>query len=179
MPSIFLHAPQDFRNLCAIARTLEVLGYREVYAFDPWRLIRERYGKARSRQMRDVSSGAFERISWTRVDDPVAFLRASSGRVVATVADTSAQELSSFSFTADDLLLFGGESQGLPDEIVALAGASVTVPSRGQTQSLNLGVALGIVVFEADRQLHSRSMTRPSSAAICSQPSSLNCVEPS
>jgi tRNA G18 (ribose-2'-O)-methylase SpoU len=153
MAGVFLYAPQDFRNLCAIARTLEVLGHGRVYAFDPWRLIRERYGKARARVMRDVSSGAFERIEWTSVDDPSSFLRAFSGRVVATVADSSATDLTSFSFRRDDLLLFGAESQGLPDEVVALAGATMTIPSKGRTQSLNLSIALGIVVFEAERQL--------------------------
>ena len=54
------------------------------------------------------------------------------------------------------LVLFGAESQGLPDEVVALAQAELTVPSKGQTQSLNLSVALGIVAFEANRQLASR-----------------------
>ena len=160
MARVFLYAPQDFRNLCAIARTLEVLGHREVYAFDPWHLIRERYGKARLRVMRDVSAGAFERMQWMRVDEPASFLRAFPGRVVATVAAPSASELAIFAFRHDDLLLFGGESQGLPSEIVALAAATVTIPSRGKTQSLNLGVALGIVVFEADRQVSSSSSSR-------------------
>jgi len=155
MAGVFLHAPQDFRNLCAIARTLEVLGQRDVHVFDPWRLVRDRYGKARSRQMRDVSGGAFEKIHWTRVEEPASFFRAFSGRVVATVAEPSATELTHFSFQPDDLIVFGGESQGLSPEVVALAGATVTIPSRGATQSLNLGVALGIVVFEAVRQLGS------------------------
>lgn len=158
MAEVFLYAPQDFRNLCAIARTLEVLGHRAVYVFDPWRLIRERYGKARARVMRDVSGGAFERLEWKRVDDAIAFLRAFPGRVVATVADPSASELTSFTFRADDLLLFGGESQGLPDEVVGVAGATVTIPSQGQTQSLNVSVAVAIVAFEAERQ---RALTEP------------------
>jgi tRNA(Leu) C34 or U34 (ribose-2'-O)-methylase TrmL len=153
VPGIFLHAPQDFRNLCAIARTLEVLGHRKVHVFDPYRLVRERYGKARSRQMRDVSAGSFERIEWTTVDEPASFLAAHAGRLVATVADAAAVSVTAFAFEPDDLLLFGGESRGLPDAVVALATATVTVPSEGQTQSLNLGVALAIVVFEAHRQL--------------------------
>lgn len=153
MAGVFLYAPQDFRNLCAIARTLEVLGQRDVYVFDPWRLIRDRYGRGRSREMRDVSGGAFQKIQWTRVEDPLSFLPSFPGRLVATVADAAAPELTTFAFRRDDLLLFGGESRGLPPEIVALAGATVTIASRGETQSLNLGVALAIIVFEADRQV--------------------------
>jgi tRNA (cytidine/uridine-2'-O-)-methyltransferase len=153
MASVFFYAPQDFRNLCANARTLEVLGQREAHVFDPWRLIRDRYGKSRRREMQDVSSGAFSRIEWKRVDEPVSFLQAFAGRVVATVADASAPSLANFTFHPDDLLLFGGESQGLPEAVVSVAGARVTIPSKGQTQSLNLSVALAIVVFEATRQL--------------------------
>ena len=152
MTGVFLYAPQDFRNLCGIARTLEVLGQREVHVFDPWRLLRERYGKARSRQLRDISSGAFEKLAWHRVDDPRSFLRAFPGRVVATVAEASATPLTRFAFRSDDLVVFGGESQGLPPEVVTLAGATVTIDSRGETQSLNLAVALGITLFEAARQ---------------------------
>lgn len=153
MATVFLYAPQDFRNLCANARTLEVLGHREAYVFDPWRLIRDSYGKSRRREMRDVSSGAFSRIEWKRVEDPKPFLEARPERVVATVADASAPSLTRFDFRRDDLLLFGGESQGLPEDVVSLAQARVTIPNRGQTQSLNVSVALAIVVFEADRQL--------------------------
>ena len=107
-----------------------------------------------------ISAGAFERVQWQRVEDPVAFLRAFPGRLVATVADASAVELATFEFRPGDLLLFGGESQGLPSDIVALAAATVTVTSKGQTQSLNLGVALAVVVFEADRQLNLSSAAR-------------------
>lgn len=152
MADVFLYAPQDFRNLCPIARTLEVLGHSQVYVFDRWRLIRERYGKSRAREMRDVSAGAFQNIRWTRVEDSVAFLRRFPGRLVATVAEASASPLTTFGFRPDDLLIFGSESQGLPGDIVACAGATVTIPSKGRTQSLNLSVALAMVVFEADRQ---------------------------
>jgi tRNA(Leu) C34 or U34 (ribose-2'-O)-methylase TrmL len=160
MPDIFLHAPQDFRNLCAIARTLEVLGHREVYVFDRWQLIRERYGKSRSRQMRDVSAGAFQSIRWRRVDDPPAFLADYPGRSVAAVAEESASSLACFEFRSDDLLIFGGESQGLPAELVASADATLTISAKGSTQSLNLSVAVAVIVFEAGRQASARLASR-------------------
>ena len=37
--------------------------------------------------------------------------------------------------------------------MVASSDALVTIPSQGQTQSLNLAVALGIVLFEWQRQV--------------------------
>ena len=153
MPNVLLHAPQDFRNLCVLARTLEVFGHRECYVFDPRRLVRERYGKSRTREMRVVSAGAFSKISWQRIEEPARFLSEYRGRVVATVADARATELTRFEFAPADLLVFGSESHGLPADIVAGAHAGVTIPSRGQTQSLNLAVSLAIVLYEAHRQL--------------------------
>jgi len=153
MPNVFLYAPQDFRNLCVLARTLEVFGHRECYVFDPRRLVRERYGKSRAREQRVVSAGAFDKIHWSRIEEPLPFLTGYAGRVIATVAEAQAKPLTHFRFAPSDLLLFGSESHGLPPQVVADATATVTIPSRGQTQSLNLAVSLAIVLFEAQRQL--------------------------
>jgi tRNA G18 (ribose-2'-O)-methylase SpoU len=153
MPSVFLYAPQDFHNVCVLARTLEVFGVTECFVFDPNRLIRDRYGKARSRELRVVSAGAFEKIQWTRVEEPGQFFTAHGSRVIATVADPKAQALTSHRFSTTDVLLFGSESHGLPPEIVAASAAAVTIPAQGRTRSLNLAVAIGIVLFEWQRQI--------------------------
>jgi tRNA G18 (ribose-2'-O)-methylase SpoU len=153
MANVFLHAPQDFHNLCLLARTLESFGQRECFVFDPNGLVRERYGKVRSREMRAVSAGAFEKIRWLRVEEPLGFLRDYSGRALATVAETSAVPLDEHRFAREDLLVFGSESRGLPAEVVAACAVALTIPLQGATQSLNLVVALGIVLFESQRQL--------------------------
>jgi tRNA G18 (ribose-2'-O)-methylase SpoU len=157
--SVFLYAPQDFHNLCLLARTLEVLGHRDCYVFDPNRLVRERYGKVRSRELRAVSAGAFEKIHWLKVDEPGPFLASYSGRVVATVVSAQATPLAEHRFAPTDLVLFGSERDGLPAEVVATSTIAVTIPVHGETQSLNLAVAFGIVLFERDRQL-ARSRSR-------------------
>jgi tRNA(Leu) C34 or U34 (ribose-2'-O)-methylase TrmL len=155
MPAVFLYAPEDFHNLCLLARTLEVFGQRECYVFDPHQLVKERYGKVRSRELRAVSSGAFEKIRWIRVAEPTPLLRAHPGRIVSTVLDTAALPLHQHRFAANDLVLFGPESSGLPSDVLDAATISVTIPVLGETQSLNLAVSLGIVLFERYRQIGS------------------------
>jgi tRNA G18 (ribose-2'-O)-methylase SpoU len=157
VPTIFLYAPEDFHNVCLLARTLEAFGHRECHVFDPHRVIRERYGKSRRRELRAVSAGAFEKIRWARVDDPAEFLAAHDGNVVATVADPSARALGRHRFSRSDALLFGSESRGLPESVVAASTAKITIPSSGRTRSLNLAVAFGIVLFEWQRQMGSKS----------------------
>jgi tRNA (cytidine/uridine-2'-O-)-methyltransferase len=153
MPHVFLYAPRDFNNVCVLARTLDVFGYRECHVFDPHRIIRDRYGKAYSRRLRVVSSGAFQHILWHRIADPLPFVRQHTGRTVAAVTDSRAESLSGFRFETNDLLLFGSESEGLPDPIIGYATVAVTIPAYGHTQSLNLAVAASVFLFEAARQI--------------------------
>ena len=153
MARVLLYAPQDFHNVCLLARTLEALGHSECHVFDPLGLVRDSYGKSRTRELRAVSAGAFERVRWNRVAEPRHFIAEHPGRVIGTVADRRAPALTRFRFVPDDLLLFGSETHGLPPEIIENCDATVTIPTDGQTQSLNLAVASGIVLFEFQRQM--------------------------
>jgi tRNA (guanosine-2'-O-)-methyltransferase len=153
VPAVFLYAPRDFHNLCLLARTLEVFGQRDCYVFDPGRLIRDRYGKVRTRELRVVSAGAFEKMRWNLVEDPDRTLAEHDGRVVATVAEPSAVSLGEHQFADFDLILFGSERTGLPPDVLAKSQVKVTIPALGETQSLNLAVSVGIVLFERQRQL--------------------------
>ncbi len=156
MASVFLYAPEDFHNLCLLARTLEAFGERDIPVYDPYHLIRDRYGKVRSRELRAVSSGAFEKLHWLRLEQPEEYLAAHQGRLLAAVLDPKAVPLASHHFEATDLVLFGSESAGLPVPLVDKCSVAITIPTRGITQSLNLAVGLGIVLFERQRQLDAR-----------------------
>lgn len=55
-------------------------------------------------------------------------------------------------FRPGDFLVFGRETKGLPESLLAAHSEQLlTIPMRG-TRSLNLATAVGIVLFEAVRQ---------------------------
>ena len=55
-------------------------------------------------------------------------------------------------FAPGDFLVFGRETKGLPEDLLAAhAENCLTIPMQG-TRSLNLATAVGIVLFEAVRQ---------------------------
>lgn len=59
-------------------------------------------------------------------------------------------------YQPDDCLVFGGETRGLPIEVLEAnpeRTLSIPMPS-GKVRSLNLATAAGIAVYEALRQLH-------------------------
>lgn len=150
---VYVHAPEQFENLCVLARTLEVFGFERCHVFDPHRIVRERYGKSYGQKLRTVSAGAFYKIAWLRIEaEPLAFLRAFPGRRVATVPRQQATSLHHFRFRNSDLLVIGSEGRGLDDAVLAECQTQITIPQAGVTESLNVAVASGIVLAEFKRQ---------------------------
>jgi tRNA (cytidine/uridine-2'-O-)-methyltransferase len=61
---------------------------------------------------------------------------------------------SDVAFQAGDAFLFGSESRGLPEAVLAKVGSdnSLFIPMRAGSRSINLANAVAIVAFEAWRQ---------------------------
>ena len=58
-------------------------------------------------------------------------------------------------FEHGDHLVFGRETKGLPESLLAAnAEHCLKIPMRQEARSLNLATAAGIVLYEAIRQLH-------------------------
>ena len=58
-----------------------------------------------------------------------------------------------YTFRPEDVLLFGRESAGAPEEVHAAADARLRIPMRPGLRSLNVAVAAAMVLGEALRQL--------------------------
>jgi tRNA (cytidine/uridine-2'-O-)-methyltransferase len=60
-------------------------------------------------------------------------------------------------FEDGDFLVFGRETKGLPEPLLAARREEcLTIPMPGSTRSLNLATAAGIVLYEAVRQISLR-----------------------
>jgi tRNA (cytidine/uridine-2'-O-)-methyltransferase len=57
-----------------------------------------------------------------------------------------------YHYAAADILLFGRESAGVPDEVVAAADARLVIPIRPGMRSLNVAVTAAMALGEALRQ---------------------------
>lgn len=58
----------------------------------------------------------------------------------------------SYDFTKPTAVVFGNETEGVSEAVKAVADAHVSIPILGGASSLNVGVAAGIVLYEALRQ---------------------------
>ena len=81
------------------------------------------------------------------------FAQAAGGRRVWMLTTRATRSLWDARFAADDLLLFGPESRGLPDDLLASDPSScIRIPMVEAARSLNLGSSVAVTLYEALRQ---------------------------
>lgn len=141
---IALHQPDIAGNVGTILRLAACLGV----AVD----IIEPCGFPFSeRALRRSGMDYAESVDITRHTDWSAFAARARGRIIlfSTGADLP---LGGASFAADDILLFGSESGGVPAAVHARADLRLRIPMRPGFRSLNVAVSAGIALGEALRQ---------------------------
>jgi len=79
--------------------------------------------------------------------------RLGAGRRLVLMTTKAETPYTAFSFRRDDILMFGRESAGVPEDVRALADAELRIPIRPEARSLNLGMSAAITLSEAARQL--------------------------
>lgn len=90
---------------------------------------------------------------WKHVDlvehaDEAAFWAWAEGRAVHLFSSHGTQSYTKAPYQAGDVLVFGRETVGLPEELVAARGAW-KIPMTGPIRSLNLGNAVSVVAYGA------------------------------
>ncbi|SBV97560.1 tRNA (cytidine(34)-2'-O)-methyltransferase [uncultured delta proteobacterium] len=72
-----------------------------------------------------------------------------AGKRLVMTSSRGGTALHTFTYTPDDALVFGPETRGLPDHMLALSEHKVHIPIRGVVRSLNLSTAAGIILYQA------------------------------
>src|SRR6516225_1057206 len=89
-----------------------------------------------------------------------AFRRESPGGNLHLFSAVTARSYLDATYAPGDALVFGKESVGLPEELLArFADRVVGIPTLGAVRSLNLANAVGIALYEALRKLGALSAT--------------------
>jgi TrmH family RNA methyltransferase len=103
-------------------------------------------------------------VAGVRLPEAVAALRgaglrvlAADGRGSATLDDPRTRE----ALRSPTAWLFGNEAWGLPDDLIALADASVAVPIYGRAESLNLATAAAVCLYASAQALFPPGGTTP------------------
>lgn len=144
---VILHGINNPVNVGAILRTAEAAGATGIIATagtcDP----------LSPKSLRGAMGSAFRLPIWMEADfaDALAWCRARGIKTVGT--DAKAQTLyAEVDWSRPSALVMGAESVGLPERELAMTDVAIRVPMKGETESLNVAVAAGIILYEAQRQ---------------------------
>jgi tRNA (cytidine/uridine-2'-O-)-methyltransferase len=154
MVRVVLFQPEIPPNTGNVARTCAATG-SELHLIDPLGFTID------DRHLRRAGLDYWPLVDWHRHADFEAFLAERQRRGGRLLAFSSQAErpYSRHGFRPEDWLLFGRESDGLPGAVLECCDERLTIPmprdrrrEGGGVRSLNLSVAVGVVVFEALRQ---------------------------
>jgi TrmH family RNA methyltransferase len=144
---VILHRINNPVNLGAILRTAEAAGATGALTTagttDPFS----------PKSLRGAMGAAFRLPIWTEVDyaRAVDWCRSRSIETICATAKAK-RSYTEVDWRQPAALILGAESAGLSAEEIAVANEAIRIPMKGSTESLNVAVAAGILLYEAHRQ---------------------------
>ncbi|WP_410498401.1 TrmH family RNA methyltransferase [Chitinibacter sp. S2-10] len=142
---LLLDGVQDPGNVGAILRTAYAAGVQQVWlssaCSDIW-----------SPKVLRAGMGAQMVLPCIENADLPQLARQFRGKIAATLLDSNARDLYDCDLRGDLAFVMGSEGQGISPEMAALAQIKILIPMQAGIESLNVGHASAICLYEAMRQ---------------------------
>jgi tRNA (cytidine/uridine-2'-O-)-methyltransferase len=139
-----LYQPDIPQNTGAILRLAACLGVA-VDLIEPFGFVWD------DRHLKRAGMDYLEHVALTRHRSWEAFAARPRGRLILLTTHGTVP-YHRFDFRADDTLLFGRESAGVPEPVHQAADARLVVPMREGLRSINVAMSAAMVLGEALRQ---------------------------
>ncbi|WNY66441.1 RNA methyltransferase [Borreliella lusitaniae] len=140
------------QNASATIRTGEILGLSDIHVID---------NKNKYVLNPDITLGSSQWINLNKYKNPkfaIDKLRSDGYSIVATSLDEQSINLENFPINNKMAVFFGTELTGLSSEVLEAADLYVKIPMHGFTQSYNISVAVGIVMYSLSIRLRKSSI---------------------
>lgn len=149
--TVVLEDAYQAQNASAVIRTCDLLGIRDVHAIER---------RNRFRMNHEVALGSEKWVNVVRHDQGEAptracieALRAKGYRIIGTSPHRESHTPESLPLDAPVACCFGTELEGLSDELLGMCDATIRIPMHGFTESFNLSVSVGIIMYTLMRRL--------------------------
>jgi len=87
-----------------------------------------------------------------RITDALAQLRAAGVRIIAAHPQAGGRTIADADFRTDCCLVLGSEGPGISRDVLAVCDEAVAIPMSNDVDSLNVGSAASVFLYEAARQ---------------------------
>lgn len=133
-------------NIAAVIRSADAVGVHQIHAIWP---------EIEMRVSGNTASGSQQWVKTIKhytVDEAFSAFRQQGMQIIATNFSAEAVDFREIDYTRPTAIILGHEKNGVSAEAIALADQQVIIPMVGMVQSLNVSVAAGLLLFEAERQ---------------------------
>jgi TrmH family RNA methyltransferase len=144
LDAVLLDSIQDPGNLGSILRTTAAAGFRQI-------LLSPDCAQAWSPKTLRAAMGAHFSLDIHEDSDLPDFLSGYRGQSIVTALN-AIQDLFTVGLGQPIAWVFGNEGQGVRPEVSRLAGTRIRIPMPGNAESLNVGAAAAVCLFETVRQ---------------------------
>lgn len=146
---LLLHDIRSVYNVGAMFRTAEAAGLSKIYlsGFSPTPL--DRFNRPRS-DFHKSALGTETLMAWEAVGDPLQLiddLKKEGFFIVVLEQDQRAEDYRNVPKKEKVLIVVGSEVPGVADELKEKADLIAEIPMEGKKESLNVSVALGVLLF--------------------------------
>jgi TrmH family RNA methyltransferase len=135
--SLMLDEIQDPGNMGTIIRTADWFGIKNI-------ICSNECADCYNPKVVQASMGSLGRVNiiYTQLEE---FIHENKG-ISIYAATLTGKHLSSFNKLKEGIILIGNESKGVKENLLRLAVEQITIPKYGEAESLNAGVAAGIIL---------------------------------
>ncbi len=150
---LFVDDVKNEHNFSALIRTCDAVGVLRIYYFHE--------GGKEVPVNESVSVGSERWVFLERVEDKVSKLKELKDQgfqIVVTWISEESEDFRRVDYTVPTVIVVGNELKGVSEEILPLADRKVKIPMFGMARSLNVSVATGVILYEAERQREEKGM---------------------
>ena len=147
MPDIVLVEPEIPQNTGNIGRTCVAVGFRL------W-LVRPLGFELTEKQVRRAGLDYWQHLEFGVLDSLDEMLAKFANQRLWFYSKKAQRSYTDVSYEPDDVLVFGRETQGLPESLISdRCDSALRIPMAEEARSLNLATAVAIASYECVRQL--------------------------
>ena len=149
---IFTDNVKNQHNFSAILRTCDAVGVLYLYYrfLGTGELINE-----------EITMGSHKWVIHEEIKDIDTFFnrkKEEGFQILATYLSEDSIDFRDVDYTKPTLIVVGNEVQGVSEEVLKYADRQIIIPMYGMAQSLNVSVATGVILYEAQRQRSLKGM---------------------
>ncbi len=146
---LILHDIRSKINVGSIFRTADAVGVTKIYLTGYTPAPTDRFGRP-VQEIAKSALGAELTIPWEKKKDPksvIKNLKAENFSIIAVEQSKKSVDYKKIKPQFSVAFIFGNEVLGVPDSLLKLSDTIAEIPMKGDKESLNVAVSVGVALF--------------------------------